>query len=137
MDIVSTKRKEFIVGHKVSLVDLTSYAIPGTKALCLEDQKAYVYMGQRTWESLNVSGGNSGGNSGGSGGDNTMHTKLVNDLPSVGEEGFIYLVPSTNSAENNAYDEYIYVNGWEKIGAVDSEFVPIDLDIIDDYFNEP
>ncbi len=40
----------------------------------------------------------------------------VTELPTIGEEGAIYLLPN-QSAGDNRYDEYLYTNGkWEKIG---------------------
>ena len=48
--------------------------------------------------------------------------QIVNELPSVGEEDTIYLVPNTDPETQNNYDEYVYVNGqWEKLGGVQVE----------------
>lgn len=42
---------------------------------------------------------------------------IVNELPDIGSEDTIYLVPNTNPEEENNYDEYIYANNsWEKMG---------------------
>ena len=51
--------------------------------------------------------------------------KVVNELPETDTENAIYLVPVTDSTEDNLFDEYIYVDGaWEKIG---SSTVAVDL----------
>ena len=43
---------------------------------------------------------------------------VVNELPETDTENAIYLVPTTDSAEGNLFDEYIFVDGkWEKIGS--------------------
>ena len=48
--------------------------------------------------------------------------QIVNELPSVGEEDTIYLVPNTDPETQNNYDEYVYVDGqWEKLGGVQVE----------------
>ena len=50
---------------------------------------------------------------------------VVNELPQEDTENAIYLVPVTDGAESNLFDEYIYVDGaWEKIG---SSTVAVDL----------
>lgn len=42
---------------------------------------------------------------------------VVQELPTTGEEGTIYLVPKTTSKTNNVYNEYMYINNdWELIG---------------------
>lgn len=41
---------------------------------------------------------------------------VVQTLPVTGESNVIYLVPKSTAQTNNYYDEYIYTNGWEKIG---------------------
>lgn len=47
---------------------------------------------------------------------------VVAELPQIGDETAIYLLPSDESQEQNAYDEYIYTNGvWEKIGGATVE----------------
>lgn len=45
--------------------------------------------------------------------------KKVDVLPSAGESNIIYLVPREKQETKNAYDEYIWDNGWEKIGSTD------------------
>lgn len=43
--------------------------------------------------------------------------KVVDTLPSVGETGFIYLVPKEDGKDKNIYTEYIWAeNAFEKIG---------------------
>lgn len=43
--------------------------------------------------------------------------QVVEELPTVGEEGVIYLVPKSTSLEDNIYNEYMYLSGeWELIG---------------------
>ena len=50
----------------------------------------------------------------------TAHFEIVAELPVTGEDNVIYLVPRSESEEDNVYDEYIYVNNtWEKIGSTD------------------
>lgn len=47
---------------------------------------------------------------------NKMTKKIVDSLPSTGEEDIFYLVPK-DGEENNVYDEYLWINGkFEKIG---------------------
>ena len=47
--------------------------------------------------------------------------EVVNQLPSTGEKGVIYLVPYS-STSGNSYREWIYVNdAFEEIGVQDSE----------------
>lgn len=47
---------------------------------------------------------------------------FVAELPQTGETDTLYFVPSSNSQEQNVYDEYIYTNGaWEKIGSASVE----------------
>ena len=44
---------------------------------------------------------------------------VVNELPSVGEDGTIYLLPITPDTQENNYAEYIYINGqWELLGKI-------------------
>lgn len=45
-----------------------------------------------------------------------FHYEVVNALPATGATNILYLVPKTASQTNNVYDEYVYSNGWEKIG---------------------
>lgn len=50
---------------------------------------------------------------------------IVNLLPEIGNEDTIYLVPNTDSGEENNYDEYIWANNsWEKLGGAS---VQVDL----------
>lgn len=43
---------------------------------------------------------------------------VVDRLPDSGEDRVIYLVPAANSTDQNAKDEYLWVDGkWEKIGS--------------------
>ena len=47
---------------------------------------------------------------------------VVPELPAVGDGSTIYLLPSAESVEGDAYDEYIYHDGaWEKIGSASVE----------------
>lgn len=45
-----------------------------------------------------------------------FHYEVVQTLPQTGETNILYLVPKSTSETNNYYDEYVYSNGWEKIG---------------------
>ena len=57
---------------------------------------------------------------------------IVNELPSVGNEGTIYLVPYQEAETGNIYKEYIYVNNaWEELGSI-----PIEVDLSDYYTKE-
>lgn len=57
-----------------------------------------------------------GKKSGGGGGSNLRYV-VVDELPTVGENNVIYLVPKDTSGTNNYYDEYMYINSaWELIG---------------------
>lgn len=59
----------------------------------------------------------------GGGGGGALTPVVVNELPSVGEEGVLYLVSRQVTQTKNVFDEYIYVNGdWEKIGTTDIDF---------------
>ena len=50
---------------------------------------------------------------------------VVATLPDVGADDTIYLLPNTDGATENSYDEYIYINNaWEKIGGAS---VQVDL----------
>ena len=70
---------------------------------------------------------------GADGKDGAIKLIVVNELPTNNiDESAIYLLPSDSSAEENTFDEYIYVDGtWEKIG---SAGVAVNLD---DYVKEP
>ena len=54
---------------------------------------------------------------------------IVNELPSVGADDTIYLVPlETPDVQGNNYAEYIYVNGaWELLGKIG---VSVEIDSI-------
>lgn len=44
--------------------------------------------------------------------------KIVEYLPEVGEEKFLYLVPKNDEDEDDIYDEYVYIDKkWERIGS--------------------
>ena len=45
-----------------------------------------------------------------------FHYEVVQQLPATGESNIMYLVPKSTSQTSNYYDEYVYSNGWEKIG---------------------
>lgn len=63
------------------------------------------------------------GAGGGGGGGGALTPIVVYELPDVGEEGTLYLVPRQVTETKNVFDEYIYVNGgWEKIGSTDIDF---------------
>ena len=63
------------------------------------------------------------GAEGGGGGGGALTPIVVYELPDVGEEGTLYLVPRQVTETKNVFDEYIYVNGgWEKIGSTDIDF---------------
>lgn len=51
------------------------------------------------------------------GGGSNLRYVVVDELPTVGENNIIYLVPKSTSGTNNYYDEYMYINSaWELIG---------------------
>ena len=46
-----------------------------------------------------------------------LHFEVVQQLPAVGDENIIYLVPSSKAEDGNSYEEYIYINNkFELIG---------------------
>lgn len=50
----------------------------------------------------------------------TAHFEVVAQLPAQGEDNIIYLVPRSETEEDNIYDEYIWIsNRYEKIGSTD------------------
>lgn len=52
--------------------------------------------------------------------------EVVDELPSTGVEGTIYLVPSSTSPSGDIYDEYIYVEGnFEKIGTTKADLANV------------
>ena len=47
-----------------------------------------------------------------------LEIQIVDELPEVGQEGILYLVPSEDSSEGNLYEEYVWVNDtWEQVGS--------------------
>lgn len=68
----------------------------------------------------------------------------VDALPETGKQNTIYLVPSASQTAQNAFDEYLYVNGkWEPIGTTtvdltgylkEEQIVPITEEEIDAMF---
>lgn len=61
------------------------------------------------------------GEKGDKGDAGAIKMQIVNELPLVGSEDTIYLVPNEGETGNN-YDEYIYVNNtWEKLGGIQVE----------------
>lgn len=42
--------------------------------------------------------------------------EVVTALPTTGDSKIIYLISNNSNETQNIYDEYIYTNGWEKIG---------------------
>ena len=50
-------------------------------------------------------------------GDNLITVQVVDSLPATGTPGILYFLANSSGQSQNAYDEYIYVNGqWEKLG---------------------
>lgn len=65
------------------------------------------------------------------GGGGGQEGRVVDELPEVGEPGYIYLVLKEESSEGNIYDEYMWVlqrdgetYGWEHIATTDEVEVP-------------
>ena len=53
----------------------------------------------------------------GAGSASALKYLVVEELPEIGENNTIYLVPKSTSKTNNYYDEYMYINSaWELIG---------------------
>lgn len=51
-----------------------------------------------------------------------LRKEVVDQLPEVGEDDVIYLVPSDNPTEKNIKLEYIYINGeYEQIGSTTAD----------------
>ena len=103
----------------------------GSSCLVLEDENTYIKNSSGIWKKI---GENKNYN------DEeqsvTFRTEIVDTLPSIGESNLIYLVPSSDTTENNIYNEFLYVNNhWEQIGAREFELNPINNSIIDSYFN--
>lgn len=56
-------------------------------------------------------------------GNGISNLKFVDELPTENiDEHTIYFLAKENATENNYYDEYIYHNGWELIGADETRF---------------
>lgn len=56
-------------------------------------------------------------------GNGISNLKFVDELPTENiDEHTMYFLTKTNSTDNNYYDEYIYHNGWEHIGADEARF---------------
>ena len=54
---------------------------------------------------------------------------IVNELPLVGEDDTIYLMPYEDAEQGNIYKEYIYINEtWEELGSI-----PVEVDLSDYY----
>lgn len=101
--------KKAEIPHSVSELDgIDAYAkvtaIP-KKVAELEDAMDFVKKAELTEEVKSLIGNTK-----------ALEFSVVEELPSNGEKSTIYLV-SNSKAENDAYDEYIFVNGkFEKIG---------------------
>lgn len=56
-------------------------------------------------------------------GNGISNLKFVDELPTENiDEHTMYFLAKENATENNYYDEYIYHNGWEHIGADETRF---------------
>ena len=62
---------------------------------------------------------------------------IVNELPTIGEEDTIYLVPLEDpDIQGNNYAEYIYINGnWELLGKIGVQVDLTDYVCFDDWAN--
>jgi len=59
----------------------------------------------------------------------SIRIEIVNELPQVGDEDTIYLVPYQEAETGNIYKEYIYINNsWEELGSI-----PVEVDLSDYY----
>lgn len=78
-----------------------------------------------------------------SGGGSNLRYVIVEELPQVGENNVIYLVPKATSKTNNYYDEYMYISeSWELIGDTEVDLSnyqtkidsthKLDSDLVDD-----
>lgn len=77
-----------------------------------------------------------------------LQFEVVNELPSEGENGKIYLVPNGSSTGENIYNEYIWLpdaQDWEMIGSTsidlsgyveDTDMVEVSENDIDNMFDE-
>ncbi|HGI3718825.1 TPA: hypothetical protein ACJSI1_000170 [Streptococcus agalactiae] len=101
--------KKIEIPHSVSELDgMDAYAkitaLP-KKVADLTDGADYIKKAELTEEVKSLIGNTK-----------ALEFSVVEELPSSGEKSTIYLV-SNSKAENDAYDEYIFVNGkFEKIG---------------------
>ena len=87
----------------------------------------YIYTEQELWTAEKAvqkalqeakDSGKFKGDPGPKGDPGVVKFKVVNELPETDTENAIYLLPVTEGAEDNLFDEYIWVNGkWEKIGS--------------------
>ena len=49
-----------------------------------------------------------------------LKVQVVDELPTIGEENVLYLVPKQNTGTNDVFEEWIYINNsWEQIGTTD------------------
>lgn len=49
-----------------------------------------------------------------------LKVQVVEELPTIGEENVLYLVPKQNTGQSDVFEEWIYINNsWEKIGTTD------------------
>lgn len=75
--------------------------------------KAYI-RGKRDAMSASFKPAAKGGDSGDGDG---LKTKIVTELPEIGDSKYLYLVPKDDLLSDNIYDEYIWIDGkWELIG---------------------
>lgn len=59
----------------------------------------------------------------------SIKIEIVNELPQIGDEETIYLVPYQEAETGNIYKEYIYINNtWEELGNI-----PVEVDLSDYY----
>jgi hypothetical protein len=76
------------------------------------------------------------GDKGDKGDAGSIKFTIVTELPAEGDDTAIYLLPSGETSDDNAYDEYIYTNGaWEKIGTTSVEVDLTDYVKKTDYAN--
>ena len=62
------------------------------------------------------------GEKGDKGDAGSIKMTIVNELPLIGSDDTIYLVPIDDPTQENNYEEYIYVNNtWEKLGGIQVE----------------
>lgn len=61
--------------------------------------------------------------------DKGMKYKVVSTLPSVGEDGYLYLVPAATTSGKNKYEEYLWIGSqskYELMGAIDTASIRTD-----------